>query len=81
MTDRRFHTPLPASLDGMRMELYQRLQQINDTLALFFVGKGSPEGVVKAKVGAFYQRLDGGAGTAVYVKETGDNTKTGWVAK
>ena len=44
-------------------------------------GAGSPEGAVVAKVGALYARTDGGTGTTLYVKETGDNTDTGWVAK
>lgn len=48
--------------------------------SLWNSGNGSPEGVVTADVGAIYLRLDGGAATALYVKETGDNTNTGWVA-
>ena len=42
-------------------------------------GAGSPEGVVTAPVGSKFQRTDGGAGTALYVKETGTGN-TGWVA-
>lgn len=41
---------------------------------------GSPEGVITAPVGSFYSRLDGGAGTSFYVKESGAGN-TGWVAK
>jgi hypothetical protein len=41
---------------------------------------GSPEGVVTAPVGALYTRTDGGAGTTLYVKESGTGD-TGWVAK
>jgi hypothetical protein len=48
---------------------------------LIFSGKGSPENVVAAKVGATYHRLDGGAGTSFYVKESGGSSRTGWVAK
>lgn len=44
-------------------------------------GNGSPEGVVVADVGCIYQRLDGGAGTSFYVKESGGGLSTGWVAK
>ena len=47
---------------------------------LIRAGTGSPEGVVTAPVGTLYQRLDGGAGTTLYVKETGTGN-TGWVAK
>lgn len=48
---------------------------------LVFAGKGSPETVVAAKVGATYHRLDGGAATSFYVKESGGAGRTGWVAK
>lgn len=43
-------------------------------------GAGSPEGAVSANVGALYSRTDGGAGTTLYVKESGSGN-TGWVAK
>jgi len=44
-------------------------------------GTGSPENVIAAKVGSIYCRIDGGAKTTLYVKETGGAAKTGWVAK
>lgn len=43
-------------------------------------GSGSPESVITAPIGAIYHRTDGGAGTSVYVKESGTGN-TGWVAK
>jgi len=43
-------------------------------------GAGSPEGVVTAAVGSIYRRTDGGAGTTLYMKESGTGA-TGWVAK
>ena len=43
-------------------------------------GVGSPEGVVVAQPGSIYMNLSGGAGTSVYVKETGSGS-SGWVAK
>lgn len=43
-------------------------------------GAGSPEGVVTASVGVLFLRTDGGAGTTLYVKESGSGN-TGWVAK
>jgi len=43
-------------------------------------GAGSPEGIVTAPVSAVYHRTDGGAGTSLYVKESGTGN-TGWVAK
>lgn len=46
----------------------------------FYVGLGSPEGVVTASVGAIYQRTDGAASTTLYVKESGTGN-VGWKAK
>lgn len=43
-------------------------------------GAGTPEAAVTADVGTLYLRTDGGAGTSMYVKETGTGN-TGWVAK
>jgi hypothetical protein len=43
-------------------------------------GDGSPEGVISGIKGSFYMRTDGGAGTTMYVKESGTDA-TGWVAK
>jgi hypothetical protein len=43
-------------------------------------GNGSPESVQVAAVGSEYKRLDGGALTTLYVKESGTGN-TGWVAK
>lgn len=44
------------------------------------MGTGSPEGAVTAYKGSLYLRYDGGAGTCLYVKESGTGN-TGWVAK
>ncbi|MEE8382235.1 MAG: hypothetical protein V3R78_10235 [Thermodesulfobacteriota bacterium] len=41
---------------------------------------GSPEGAVTAGIGSLYLRTDGGAGTSMYVKESGTGN-TGWVGK
>jgi hypothetical protein len=43
-------------------------------------GTGSPETVVTATVGSLYSRTNGGAGTSLYVKETGAGN-TGWIGK
>ena len=45
----------------------------------WFKGAGTPESAVTAPVGSYYSRTDGGAGTTLYVKETGTGN-TGWVA-
>lgn len=43
-------------------------------------GAGTPESVVVAPVGSLFLRLDGGAGTTLYVKQSG-TSNTGWVGK
>jgi Pectate lyase superfamily protein len=43
-------------------------------------GTGSPEAALAAPRGSVYLRTDGGAGTTLYVKESGIGN-TGWVAK
>ena len=40
-------------------------------------GNGSPEGVLARVVGSLYARLDGGANTTLYIKQTGTGN-TGW---
>ena len=79
---------LPAGGDVQRLivSLYDFLRRVvvsvnglDDTRVL--TGVGSPEGVVTASVGRLYTRTDGGAGTTLYVKESGVNTSTGWTAK
>lgn len=45
-----------------------------------YEGTGSPNGLVTAKVGSRYYRLDGGAGTSFYIKES-TTGNTGWVNK
>ena len=43
-------------------------------------GIGSPEGALPAGVGSIYTDINGGAGTTLYIKESGTGN-TGWVAK
>src|SRR5947207_5418664 len=43
-------------------------------------GSGSPESALAAPVGSLYLRTDGGAGTTLYVKESGTGN-TGWIGK
>ena len=61
-------------------ELSEFLEHIQDRINLDFVGTGSPEGVVSANIGSTYRRLDGGASTSFYVKESGTSS-TGWIGK
>jgi hypothetical protein len=44
-------------------------------------GTGIPEGAVTGKVGDLFLRTDGGSGSTMYVKESGNGTNTGWAAK
>jgi hypothetical protein len=45
-----------------------------------YSGTGTPEGVVAAPIGSLFMRRDGGAGTSIYVKQSGVGN-TGWVGK
>jgi hypothetical protein len=47
---------------------------------LDIVDSGDPEGNVTAPVGSMFRRSDGGAGTTLYIKESGTGN-TGWIAK
>lgn len=47
---------------------------------LWRTGAGTPEGAIAAAVGSLYTNTTGGAGTTLYVKESGVGS-TGWVAK
>jgi hypothetical protein len=47
----------------------------------FIAGLGDPNNKVIGNVGDIFQRLDGSPGATFYVKETGNSTDTGWIAK
>ena len=68
-----------ATLNRMLRKLFDVMPGDGETVQIF-KGYGSPEGAVKAGIGAIFQRLDGGASTSVYIKESGSGA-TGWVAK
>jgi hypothetical protein len=48
---------------------------------LIFVGSGAPNGVITASPPAFYLNKAGGPTATFWIKESGDNTNTGWVPK
>jgi hypothetical protein len=52
-----------------------------DLRGLLFIGTGAPGGVVTASPPAIYLNRSGGAGTTLYVKESGSATTGGWIAK
>lgn len=43
-------------------------------------GSGTPEGAISGSIGDIYQRTNGSVGTSLYIKESGADTTTGWVA-
>lgn len=53
--------------------------RLGQTGQFLLSGTGSPEGSIAAPVGSGYLRSDGGAGTALYIKESGSGN-TGWTA-
>lgn len=53
---------------------------VSNTAAVIRSGTGTPEAVVTAPVGSMFLRTDGGAGTTLYIKESGAGN-TGWVGK
>ena len=78
-------TPEPVALPPPHLrnpQWFVELKNIVDRLNRGLLqGTGSPAGVVVADVGTLYRRLDGGASTVLYVKESGSGTSAGWVAK
>jgi hypothetical protein len=84
LTDPRL--PVGSDVQQLIVSLYDFLRRVVGSVnslddARVLRGIGSPEGVVVAKIGRLYVNASGGAGTTLYVKESGDMTNTGWVAK
>lgn len=67
-------------LNRMLRALYDNLPSDTEKVRVFR-GYGTPENAVSAQVGSLFLRQDGGASTTLYVKESGDGTDTGWIAK
>lgn len=65
---------------GERLRINASGQVILGGGPMWAKGTGSPEAVITAPIGSFYNRTDGGAATSLYVKESGAGN-TGWVAK
>lgn len=53
----------------------------NNPITSITWGSGSPEGQILAAQGSMYLNQTGGAGTCLYIKESGGFSTTGWVAK
>lgn len=70
-----------AALDVAGDALISGVIYLNDAKTLgIFHGTGTPEGAVTASIGSTFHRTDGGAGTSLYVKESGTGN-TGWIGK
>lgn len=79
-----FALAAPALRDPLSaFQVDKEVKDIKKSLSQFnlFIGKGSPEGMIKAKLGSLYLNQSGGTSTTLYVKETNDGQSTGWVAK
>lgn len=70
---------LAALLQSVRL-IFERVRYIDPKPVRWTSGTGSPESNVTGNVGDLYSRTDGGAGTSLYVKESGTGT-TGWAGK
>lgn len=84
LTDPRL--PIGNDVGRLTTSLYDVLRRIVTAVnrqedSRVLRGSGTPEGNVVANVGALYTRTDGGAGSTLYVKESGDGLATGWIAK
>jgi hypothetical protein len=66
-----------ASGEGLKSNF---LDQANN-LIFKYAGIGTPNGVITGSIGSIFINTAGGAGTTLYVKESGTNTNTGWVGK
>lgn len=60
--------------------VFDQNECIRQLLTLIRFGSGSPEGVLEAAPGTLYLNSAGGAGTTLYVKESGTGD-TGWIGK
>ena len=61
--------------------IFERVRDFDMNGARVTSGKGSPEGSEVGSIGDLYTDKEGGAVTTLYVKESGSNTDTGWIAK
>lgn len=68
-----------AQINAVIRKLYDNISGDGESVRVFN-GYGSPEGVLTAGIGSLYLRVDGGANTSAYFKESGTGN-TGWVAR
>ena len=72
--------PIKEPMNGTSLAWISWLQSVWMLLKYLYVGAGSPAGVVTAPPGSIYLNTSGGAGTTLFVKESGTGT-SGWVGK
>lgn len=78
----RFFQKITDALNGTSGVAAAGVSQVTlGTGQTLFYGPGDPTGVVSGNIGDQYTNSAGGAGTTLYVKETGAGTNTGWVGK
>jgi hypothetical protein len=66
--------------DAGDFTVYNEVRLGAPTGPLIKSGSGTPEGVVTAPIGSMFLRTNGGAGTTLYIKESGTGN-TGWIGK
>ena len=80
----RLDSKTPIQADYVTANYFKSITGVNGGYYIdqiqWLSGTGTPEAVVIAPIGSLYSRLDGGANTTLYVKESGISN-TGWVAK
>lgn len=67
-------------LNRMLRQLFELVAGDGKNVKVFY-GYGSPENVVVASPGSIYMNKSGGANVSIYIKESGAETATGWIAK
>lgn len=68
--------------DKLLLRILERWkEQLNQILFFVHIGSGTPENAEIGDVGHIFLRTNGGANTTLYVKESGNGTNTGWIAK
>lgn len=61
--------------------VFTQLRTVEGATVQIGAGAYTPEGNATGNVGDMWLRTNGGAGTCLYIKESGAGTNTGWVAK
>ena len=72
--------PKPEAENVYKCQLPAHIRHGAQTGPAEIWGSDTPEGAITAPVGSIFHRTNGGAGTCLYVKETGTGN-TGWAAK